>query len=269
MRQNLSYVIIQEYAYNERMMNTMRKYLSVVAIAMLLTTTLYGAQITKKIEVVFNSINIKVNGEKVEADNIVHEGTTYVPLREISELLDKEVIWTGETKTAEINDDPIKEEQPVVLMTMDNGEQIKMELYPEIAPITVKNFMTLIDQGFYDGLIFHRVIPGFMAQGGDPSGNGTGGSGKSIKGEFSKNGITNDISHTRGTLSMARGSDPDSASSQFFIVVEDADFLNGEYAGFGRVIEGMDLVDKIVNTQTNENDKPITPQIIKTIKIVK
>lgn len=252
----------------ERMM-IMKKYFNAILIAALLTTTIYGAQITKKIEVIFNSINIMVNGEKVKADNLVHEGTTYVPLRDISELLGKEVTWIGETKTAHINDDNIKQQHPVALMTMENGDQVKIELYPEVAPITVKNFLTLIDKGFYDGLTFHRVIPGFMAQGGDPTGEGSGGSGQFIQGEFSENGIKNDILHTRGTLSMARSSHHDSASSQFFIVVEDSEFLNGEYAGFGKVIEGMDVVDQIVNTQTAPNDKPLTPQIIKSIKVTK
>ncbi|HHX62560.1 MAG TPA: peptidylprolyl isomerase [Epulopiscium sp.] len=248
----------------------MRKYLNVIVIAALLTTTLYAAQITKKIDVVFNAITIMVNGEEVKADNIVHQGTTYVPLRAISELLDKEVTWTAETKTAYINDDNnIKQQHPVALMTMENGDQVKIELYPEVAPITVKNFLTLIDQGFYDGLTFHRLIPGFMAQGGDPEGNGTGGASNKIKGEFRKNGIPNDILHTRGTLSMARSVDPDSASSQFFIVVEDSGSLDGQYAGFGKVIDGMDTVDKIVNVGTDADDKPLTPQIIKNIKVIK
>ena len=134
---------------------------------------------------------------------------------------------------------------PVVTITMTNGDVMKAELYPEIAPNTVNNFISLVQKGFYDGLIFHRVIPGFMIQGGDPNGDGTGGSDENIKGEFSNNGVENNISHTRGTISMARAQDPDSGSSQFFIVQADSTFLDGDYAGFGHVTEGMDIVDKI------------------------
>ena len=140
-------------------------------------------------------------------------------------------------------------ENPVVTMEMENGDIIKMELYPKIAPITVENFISLINQGFYDGLTFHRVIPGFMAQGGDPLGNGTGGPEYTIKGEFSENGVRNDLSHEVGVLSMARTTDVNGAGSQFFIVTEDSTFLDGNYAGFGRVIEGMDYVYNIVNAE--------------------
>lgn len=248
-------------------MAIMKKYLNAFVISMLLTSTVYGVQVTKNIEVLFNSINIIVNGEKVVADNIVHEGTTYVPLRAIGELLGKEIRWEGESKTAYINDDPIKKEYPVATITMESGDQIQIELYPETAPITVENFISLINQGFYNGLNFHRVIPGFMIQGGDPNGDGTGGAENNIKGEFLKNGVKNDILHTRGTLSMARANHPDSASSQFFIVVEDTHYLNGEYAAFGKVIQGMDIVDQIVNVQTDEVDKPVVAQIIKSIKV--
>ena len=243
----------------------MKKYIGTILIATLLTTTVYGAQITKKIEVAFNSINIEVNGKEVKADNIVHEGTTYVPLRKISELLGNEVTWIEKTKTAQINSGDSKEEYPVATITMKDGGQIKMELYPEIAPITVENFISLIDQGFYNDLNFHRVIPGFMIQGGDPNGDGSGGAKNSIQGEFAKNGIQNNILHSRGTISMARSTDYNSASSQFFIVVEDSHYLNGEYAVFGKITEGMDIVDKIVNSPKDSNDKPLTPQIIKNI----
>lgn len=245
----------------------MKKFLTIIIITMLLTTTVFGAQITKKIEVVFNAISLEVNGEKIKADNILYEGTTYVPLRTISELLGNEVTWIKETKTAQINSEHTKQEYPVATITMNNGDQIKIELYPEIAPTTVKNFISLIDQGFYNDLIFHRVIPGFMIQGGDPSGNGTGGSKNSIQGEFAKNGVQNNILHTRGTISMARSEDPNSASSQFFIVVEDSHYLNGEYAGFGRIIQGMDIIDKIVDTPRDSVDMPLTPQTIKKITV--
>lgn len=245
----------------------MKKYLSAFLISMLLTSTVFGAQVTKQIEVVFNAINIVVNGEKVEADNIVHEGTTYVPLRAIAGLVDKDMIWEDETKTAHINDHKVEKEYPVATITMESGDQIQMELYPEIAPITVANFISLINQGFYEGLNFHRVIPGFMIQGGDPNGDGTGGSENNIKGEFLKNGVKNDILHTKGTLSMARATHPDSGSSQFFIVVEDAHYLNGEYAAFGKVVRGMDIIEQIANGETDEDDRPVAPQIIKSIQM--
>ena len=134
---------------------------------------------------------------------------------------------------------------PIVTITMENGDVMKAELYPDIAPNTVNNFISLIKKGFYDGVIFHRVISGFMIQGGDPEGTGRGGSDETIKGEFSENGVKNDISHERGVISMARSSDPDSASSQFFIVQSDSTYLDGQYAAFGHVTEGMDIVDQI------------------------
>ena len=155
-----------------------------------------------------------------------------------------------------------------IRITMDNNQEIEAELYPEIAPITVENFVNLINQHFYDGLIFHRVIKGFMIQGGDPTGTGMGGSDNKIKGEFLANGVINELKHERGVLSMARSMDPDSASSQFFIMHQDAPHLDGQYAAFGEVISGMDVVDEIANTQTDYRDKPLTDQRIKTIKII-
>ena len=143
---------------------------------------------------------------------------------------------------------------PIVTIKMENGGVIKAELYPEIAPNTVRNFIDLIDRGFYDGIMFHRVIPGFMIQGGDPLGNGTGGSSKTIKGEFASNGVKNSISHVRGTISMARSSMPNSASSQFFIVHQDSTFLDGQYAAFGTVTSGMEVVDKICADTAVEDD---------------
>ncbi len=142
-----------------------------------------------------------------------------------------------------------------------------MYLYPEIAPISCENFEKLVNQGFYDGLTFHRVIPGFMIQGGCPEGTGMGGPGWTIKGEFAANGVKNDLKHTRGVLSMARSMMPDSAGSQFFIMHEDAPHLDGSYAAFGKVIEGMEAVDEIAETQTDYSDKPVTPQIIKRMYI--
>ncbi|MBQ8109862.1 MAG: peptidylprolyl isomerase [Clostridia bacterium] len=153
---------------------------------------------------------------------------------------------------------------PIVTIEMENGGVIKAELYPEIAPNTVANFVTLVASGFYDGLIFHRVIPGFMIQGGDPQGTGMGGPGYSIKGEFARNGFKqNNLKHSRGVLSMARSMMPNSAGSQFFIMHADAPHLDGDYAAFGRVTEGMDVVDAIAATRTGFQDRPVTEQKIR------
>ena len=150
---------------------------------------------------------------------------------------------------------------------MEDGGIMKGELYEDIAPITVENFEKLCGEGFYDGLTFHRVIPGFMIQGGCPNGTGTGGPGWNIKGEFSSNGVKNDLKHTRGVLSMARSMMPDSAGSQFFIMHQDAPHLDGQYAAFGKVIEGMDVVDEIAAAETDFRDKPIKPQVMKKVTI--
>lgn len=155
----------------------------------------------------------------------------------------------------------------MVVIEMENGKKIKIELYPDIAPISCENFEKLVKSGFYDGLTFHRVIPGFMIQGGCPKGNGTGGPGWNIKGEFSSNGIKNDLKHTRGVLSMARSMMPDSAGSQFFIMHEDAPHLDGQYAAFGKVIKGIEVVDEIAEIATDYSDKPLEPQIMKKVTI--
>ena len=154
-----------------------------------------------------------------------------------------------------------------VKIEMENGDVMRGELYPEIAPETVANFVKLVEDGFYDGLIFHRVIPGFMIQGGCPNGTGMGGPGHTIKGEFAMNGFKNDLKHERGVLSMARAMDPNSAGSQFFIMVEDAPHLDGQYAAFGKITEGLDAADKIVNQPRNVMDKPDTPQVMKKVTI--
>lgn len=155
---------------------------------------------------------------------------------------------------------------PIVTFEMENGKTFKAELYPEKAPNTVNNFLSLVNKGFYNGIIFHRVIAGFMIQGGDPDGKGTGGPGYHIKGEFSGNGFSqNDIAHERGVLSMARAQHPDSAGSQFFVMHDDADYLDGQYAAFGRVIEGMDTVDEIANVKTDWYDKPYEEQKMKKV----
>ena len=156
-------------------------------------------------------------------------------------------------------------QNPIVTFTMENGATIKAELYPDVAPNTVNNFLSLVNSGFYNGLTFHRVIYGFMIQGGCPKGNGTGGPGYGIKGEFKSNGFNNDLKHTEGVLSMARSMMPDSAGSQFFIMHKNAPHLDGQYAAFGKVIEGMDVVNAIAECDTDFSDKPLDPQIIKSV----
>ena len=156
---------------------------------------------------------------------------------------------------------------PVVTIEMENGGIIRAELYPDIAPNTVNNFISLIQKGFYDGVIFHRVISGFMLQGGDPRGTGTGGPGYSIRGEFTANGFKNDLKHSRGVLSMARTMAPNSAGSQFFIMHEDAPHLDGQYASSGCVTEGMDVVDAIAAVRTDYNDRPRIPQVMKKVTV--
>lgn len=156
---------------------------------------------------------------------------------------------------------------PIVTFTMENGDVMKAELYSEIAPTSVNNFVNLVQKGFYDGLIFHRVIAGFMIQGGDPEGTGMGGPGYSIKGEFASNGFKNDLKHTRGVLSMARSMRPDSAGSQFFIMHQNAPHLDGDYAAFGKLIEGEDILDKIAGVDTDYSDRPRKPQVMKTVTV--
>lgn len=155
----------------------------------------------------------------------------------------------------------------MVTIEMENGKKIEIELLPEFAPVTAANFKSLVSKGFYDGLIFHRVISGFMIQGGCPKGTGTGGPGYSIKGEFSGNGVNNPIKHERGVISMARSGDPNSAGSQFFIMHDNAPYLDGNYAAFGRVISGMETVDEIASAKTDFSDKPVVPQVMKSVKL--
>lgn len=156
---------------------------------------------------------------------------------------------------------------PIVTITMKSGDVIKLELYPEIAPTSVNNFISLVSKNFYDGLIFHRVIRGFMIQGGCPDGTGMGGPGYSIKGEFRQNGFANDLKHTEGVLSMARAMHPDSAGSQFFIMHKNSPHLDGSYAAFGKVIEGMDVVNKIAETATDYSDRPLEKQVMETVTV--
>ena len=156
---------------------------------------------------------------------------------------------------------------PIVTIEMENGDKMVAELYPHIAPNTVNNFISLVNSGYYDGIIFHRVIKGFMIQGGCPNGNGMGGPGYSIAGEFSSNGFTNNLKHEKGVLSMARAMHPDSAGSQFFIMVEDAPHLDGLYASFGKFIEGLEVADKIVNTKRDYSDKPYEDQVMMKVTV--
>jgi peptidyl-prolyl cis-trans isomerase B (cyclophilin B) len=156
---------------------------------------------------------------------------------------------------------------PIATIEMENGDIMKLELYPDIAPNTVKNFISLASKGFYDGVIFHRVIPGFMIQGGDPQGVGIGGPGYGIKGEFKSNGFANDLKHEKGVISMARSASPDSAGSQFFIMVANSSHLDGQYAAFGKVIEGIEAADKIVAVKRNHSDKPLSDQKMKKVTI--
>ena len=159
------------------------------------------------------------------------------------------------------------EKNPVVTITMENGDIINIELFPQIAPNTVHNFVSLVNKGYYNGLIFHRVIKGFMIQGGCPDGTGTGGPGYSIPGEFSSNNFQNDLEHDPGVISMARSGHPDSAGSQFFLMHHKSPHLDGQYAGFGKVIEGMDVINAIAETETSFGDKPVEPQVMATVTV--
>ncbi len=195
--------------------------------------------------------------------------TTMVPLRFVSENLDCKVDWNQQTKLITITSNTtINSELPVATLVIKDYGTITLELYPEMAPNTVNNFISLANSGFYDGLIFHRVISDFMIQGGDPSGNGTGGPDYAIAGEFAANGFTqNTLSHTKGVISMARTYMPDSAGSQFFIMSADGTYLDGQYAAFGKVISGLDLVDKIQSVSTDASDKPTTDIVIQSLRV--
>ena len=176
---------------------------------------------------------------------------------------------TAENEEQETNANYAEEvtENPIVTITMENDKKIVIELEPKTAPNTVANFISLVEDGFYDGLIFHRIIPGFMIQGGDPDGTGMGGPDYAIKGEFTSNGFDNTLTHERGVISMARSQDPDSAGSQFFIMTEQATHLDGDYAAFGKVTEGMETVDEIVAADRGNNDKPLEDQKMKTVEV--
>lgn len=184
------------------------------------------------------------------------------------------LLLVGCGQKAALEEDTMNAQNPIATITMEDGGVIKLELYPEIAPNTVKNFIHLANSGFYDGVIFHRVIEGFMIQGGDPDGRGTGGPGYRIKGEFSNNNHKNELSHERGVISMARQGNPyfpasayNTAGSQFFIMHADSDFLDGDYAAFGKVIEGMDVVDRIATTETDGSDRPLETQTMQSVRV--
>lgn len=242
-----------------------------MVLILLLVTASFAVAGEATIKVVLNAITLKVNGERVAGENLSYQGTTYVPLRQVAEMLGKEVRWEKETKTADIVEGEVhetkKQAHPVATMTMKDKSIIKIELYPEKAPNTVNHFIALAQSGFYDGLTFHRIIKDFVAQGGDPKGDGTGGPGYAIRGEFLKNEVQNDLLHERGIVSMARVKAYNSAGSQFFVVYQKAPHLNGEYAAFGKVIENMDAIDKWADLQTDENNKPTNPPQIESITI--
>lgn len=208
-----------------------------------------------------------VNEFTLDSPPVISENRTLVSLRFIAESLEMNVEWNEEERCVYISEKD-KKENPIVNIEVENYGTIKLVLFPEFAPKTVKNFTTLAKNGFYDGLTYHRVINGFMIQGGDPLGTGMGGSADKIEGEFAANGfVQNVLSHTRGVISMARAADYNSASSQFFIVHRDSQFLDGQYAGFGIVTEGMDIVDAIAAVNTDTADKPIVPVVIKSITV--
>lgn len=195
----------------------------------------------------------------------VKDGRTYLPIRAVLKAFGAYVNWDPNAKRVIATTNNTK--NPVVTMEMSTGEKIVIMLYPEIAPNTVLNFIHLSDSGFYDGLIFHRVIKGFMIQGGDPLGTGAGGPGYRIAGEFDSNGFENNLSHTEGVISMARSTSFDSAGSQFFIVHQNAAFLDGEYAAFGKVVEGYEVVNQLAGVATNSKDKPVTDLVMKKISV--
>ncbi len=210
------------------------------------------------------------NGLRDVPKSLIYKGSTYVPLRYFANqmgIANEHVGWDPKVPKLWIGPDAITYKNPIVTIEMDNGAQIVIELYPDKAPNTVTNFISLINEGFYTGLIFHRVIPGFVIQGGDPEGTGMGGPGYSISGEFASNQFTNDVLHERGVISMARSQHPDSAGSQFFLMVDDNPNLDGQYAAFGKVISGLEVVDQIVAAPRDDHNRPIDNQTIKIMTV--
>lgn len=228
------------------------------------TATAIKGDIT--VAVTIGQTNIVKNGVTLPNDTkaVVKDGRTYLPIRAVLKAFDAYVNWNGYRQRVEVTSNPNK--SPILELEMTTGEKMTLMLYPETAPATVTNFLDLVSKGFYDGLTFHRVIKDFMIQGGDPLGNGSGGLSTKVIGEFSSNGVNNPLKHTEGVLSMARAADPNSASCQFFIVHKTSPHLDGNYAAFGKVIEGLDVVNTLALVETGANDKPIKTLQIKSIK---
>lgn len=255
----------------------MKKSIVLISLLLALSTVLVGCDINANLENIYkpgenkeissNGANGSESGNS-DVSNVENVESTFVP-KELESTPDEEKV-AEDVALANAKADLKKyenvETNPVVTMVIKDYGTVKMELYPKVAPESVENFISLINKNVYDGLIFHRTIPGFMAQGGDPAGDGTGGPDYSIVGEFSANGFTNDLSHERGLLSMARSTPNNSAGSQFFIVTSDSTYLDGSYAGFGRVLEGMDVVDKVVNVDVLLRDSDIDISKITTIE---
>lgn len=226
----------------------------------------YGA-VKNEIKAVFSTLSATYLKKTEKMNTLIYKNEVYVPIQKVAALLNKNIkLSSGNSKVA-ITDASAKVNHPIAVMTLNTGETVEIELYTEVAPQTVENFKKLANGGFYDGLIFHRVVEKFMVQGGDPNGNGTGGPGYGIKGEFMKNGIVNPLLHEKGVISMARTNEYNSAGSQFFIMLETENGLNGEYAAFGKVIKGMEAIDKIGKVAVDNNSKPLVDQVIKTIRV--
>ncbi len=226
----------------------------------------YGA-VKNEIKAVVSTLAATYNKKTEKINTLVYNNEIYVPIKKVAALLNKNVAFTAANSKVAISDQKAKVTHPIAVLTMNSGAKVEIELYPEIAPITVENFKKLANEGFYDGLTFHRVIKDFMIQGGDPKGDGTGGPGYAIKGEFMKNGVANSLMHEKGVISMARTSDPNSAGSQFFIMLGTVNSLNGDYAAFGKVTKGFEFIEKIGSVGTDGDDKPTTYQVIKNITV--
>lgn len=226
----------------------------------------YGA-VKNEIKAVVSTLSATYNKKTEKLNTLVYNNEIYVPIKKVAALLGKNIALTNGNSKAALTDPAVKVNHPVAVMTLSTGEIVEMELYTEAAPFTVANFKYLANKGFYDGLTFHRVIENFMIQGGDPKGDGTGGPGYAIKGEFMKNGVANSMLHEKGVVSMARAVDYNSAGSQFFIMLGTENSLNGEYAAFGKVTKGIEAIEKIGKVAVDENDKPTANQVIKTIRV--
>ncbi len=226
----------------------------------------YGA-VKNEIKAVVSTISATYNKKTEKLNTLVYNNEIYVPMKKVAALLGKNVAFSSANSKVAISDPAVKVNHPIAVMTMSTGETVEIELYTEEAPVTVANFKFLANRGFYDGLTFHRVIDKFMIQGGDPEGNGTGGPGYNIKGEFMKNGVVNTILHEKGVISMARAADYNTGGSQFFIMLGTENSLNGDYAAFGKVTKGIEIVEKIGKVAVDANSKPTTDQVIKTIRV--